>query len=245
MSSKDQNNYGTAFSYATENEDNELTVTDYNGFVLSVAGEKVVTDVTATDGQWHFICVSWRAARGEWWILRDGLLADQGTGLAAGRTVEAGGLVVLGQEQDEKGGQFSVVESFQGQITRLDVWRHVLTQEEVLRLVTSCHPYFGNLLAWTDVLEGLRGHIQVRAGEAPCPGGRAGVLPWLSYSTGTKAWWPPDRRWGHHPPQCPGSPATGAAQFSCLDGHRLQGRHTLYCSIFGEWDAQPPTCQCT
>lgn len=167
MSSTDQNNYGTAFSYATEKEDNELTVTDYNGFVLSVAGEKVVTDVTATDGQWHFICVSWRSARGEWWILRDGLLADQGAGLAAGRTVEAGGLVVLGQEQDEKGGQFSVVESFQGQMTRLDVWGHVLTQEEVRRLVVSCEPYFGNLLAWTDVLGGLRGHIQVRSGERP------------------------------------------------------------------------------
>ena len=28
----------------------QLTITDYNGFVLSVAGEKVVTDVTANDG---------------------------------------------------------------------------------------------------------------------------------------------------------------------------------------------------
>ena len=50
MQTEDRDNYGTPFSYATKHEDNELTITDYNGFVLSVAGEKVVTDVTANDG---------------------------------------------------------------------------------------------------------------------------------------------------------------------------------------------------
>ena len=59
MYSEDKDNYGTPFSYATKSEDNEvkrisrmmsgwshmltlqLTITDYNGFVLSIAGEKV------------------------------------------------------------------------------------------------------------------------------------------------------------------------------------------------------------
>ena len=39
----------------------QLTITDYNGFVLSISGEKVVTDVTANDGLWHFICTTWRS----------------------------------------------------------------------------------------------------------------------------------------------------------------------------------------
>ena len=42
----------------------QLTVTDYNGFVLSVKGEKVVTDVTANDGAWHFICLAWDSYTG-------------------------------------------------------------------------------------------------------------------------------------------------------------------------------------
>ena len=42
----------------------QLTVTDYNGFVLSVKGEKVVTDVTANDGKWHFIALTWDSYTG-------------------------------------------------------------------------------------------------------------------------------------------------------------------------------------
>ena len=66
MLSEDKDNYGTPFSYATKEEDNELTITDYSGFVISVAGEKVVTDVTANDGLWHFICVVWEGTGGRW-----------------------------------------------------------------------------------------------------------------------------------------------------------------------------------
>ena len=39
MKTDDLANYGTVLSYATETEDNELTFTDYGGFVLSVKGE--------------------------------------------------------------------------------------------------------------------------------------------------------------------------------------------------------------
>ena len=104
MSSEDTDNYGTPFSYATAEEDNEaskckcteisreiylqLTITDYNGFVLSVAGEKVVTDVTANDGLWHFICTSWLSETGEWYVYKDGVLSDSGEGLAKGSHIK-------------------------------------------------------------------------------------------------------------------------------------------------------------
>ena len=59
MSTDDGDNYGTPLSYATHEEDNALTLTDYSGFVLAVAGRKVVTDVAANSGDWTAICVSW------------------------------------------------------------------------------------------------------------------------------------------------------------------------------------------
>ena len=59
LSTEDGDNYGTPLSYATAEEDNELTLTDYSGFVLAVAGRKVVTDVAANGGDWTAICVSW------------------------------------------------------------------------------------------------------------------------------------------------------------------------------------------
>ena len=43
-------------------------MTDYNGFVLSVKGEKVVTDVTANDGKWHFIALTWDSFTGQYFV---------------------------------------------------------------------------------------------------------------------------------------------------------------------------------
>ena len=96
----------------------QLTITDYNGFVLSIAGQKVVTDVTANDGLWHFICAGWTASGGQWSIYKDGYLADSGSNLAKGRKIKKGGMIVIGQEQDEEGGKFSAAESFIGRLTR-------------------------------------------------------------------------------------------------------------------------------
>ncbi len=41
MATTDLANYGTVLSYAVDGEDNELTFTDYGGFVLSVKGAKM------------------------------------------------------------------------------------------------------------------------------------------------------------------------------------------------------------
>ncbi len=73
---------------------------------------KIVTDVTANDGTWHFLAVTWQSRGGEWRIYRDGTLQDRGEGLASGQLIQEGGLVVIGQEQDDRGDDFSAAESF-------------------------------------------------------------------------------------------------------------------------------------
>ena len=120
-----------------------------------------MTDVTANDGVWHLICTTWSSSRGEWEVYKDGHLADSGAGLAKGRSVEAGGLLVIGQEQDEPGGKFSAAESFHGRMTRLDVWSRVLDSSEVRGIKSQCDSYQGDLLGWPEVHTGLRGHIKV------------------------------------------------------------------------------------
>jgi hypothetical protein len=55
--------------------------------VLSVNGQKVITDVTANDNRWHHIAFMWKSEAGTWHVYRDGLLADNGTGLAAGQLI--------------------------------------------------------------------------------------------------------------------------------------------------------------
>ncbi len=112
----DQQNYGTVFSYATDDEANSLTLTDYSGFVLYVNDAKVVTDVTANDGRWQLICATWNSPDGQWRIYSDGELKDKGFGLASNSSIHPNGTFILGQEKDVRAGGFSNAESFVGKL---------------------------------------------------------------------------------------------------------------------------------
>lgn len=70
-----------------------------------------------------------------------------------------GGVLVVGQEQDVRGGQFSSSESYVGQIHGLNVWNYALSSAEIQQLASSCG-YLGNVMAWPDLLAGINGHIQ-------------------------------------------------------------------------------------
>ncbi|XP_072050958.1 neuronal pentraxin-1-like, partial [Amphiura filiformis] len=101
MQTTDSGNYGCPFSYATSDEvDNALTLMDYTGFALYINGQAVVTDVTANDGLWHHIIVTWSNQEGDWHIYKDGEEEAMGTGLATGTFIQGGGVFVIGQEQD-------------------------------------------------------------------------------------------------------------------------------------------------
>ena len=70
-----------------------------------------------------------------------------------------GGSLVVSQEQDVRGGQFSSSESYVGQIHGLNVWNYTLSSSEIQQLASSCG-YLGNVMAWPDLLSGISGHVQ-------------------------------------------------------------------------------------
>ena len=51
------------------------------------SGNKVVTDVTANDGTWTFLCAVWSSGEGYWAVFQDAILADEGKGLSKGETI--------------------------------------------------------------------------------------------------------------------------------------------------------------
>lgn len=128
-------------------------------FVLYVNNHRVITDVTANDGYWHHVCLTWSSAGGRWSIIRDGKLVEGGVGLASGFVIPANGTLVLGQEQDRNGGGFSIAESFVGQLTQVNVWSRVISPAEATKLLTDCSFQFGDVVAWTDFLKDLRGRV--------------------------------------------------------------------------------------
>lgn len=114
-----------------------------------------VTTVSAHDGAWHHICVSWESSSGSWIFYKDGDLIGEGTNVKRGYTIRAGGTVVLGQEQDSVGGSFDSSQSLQGMLSDVNVWDKVLLNTEIKEMSESCQVddgNKGNVYKWSDFL---------------------------------------------------------------------------------------------
>lgn len=83
-----------------------------------------------------------------------------------GHVIRSGGSLVLGIEQDLKG-QFHADQSFKGIMTNLNVWDHVLLDEEVENSSKSCLSGEGNVVRWTDLIHGRRGKTKLVI-PSPC-----------------------------------------------------------------------------
>jgi hypothetical protein len=131
MKSSDTTKQSAAFSYATTNDDNELQLRDYRNFtVFRGSTRSLTTGVSANDGAWHQIDLTWRSSDGQLLLYKDGALAYSGT-LASGLPMTVGGSVVLGQDQDTVGGGFDPTQAFLGSMDEVSVYPTVLSAARV------------------------------------------------------------------------------------------------------------------
>ncbi|XP_053271757.1 sushi, von Willebrand factor type A, EGF and pentraxin domain-containing protein 1 [Pleuronectes platessa] len=231
MKSSDTTNYGTPVSYAVEGSDNAFLLIDYNGWVLYVNGKERITDCPAVNtGHWYHIGVSWRSWDGDWRVYINGKPSDGGKGLSVGTTIPAGGALVLGQDQDQRGEGFNPVESFVGSMSQLNIWDRVLSQQQIKVLASTCPAshvsHRGNVLAWPDFLNGVVGRVKVNSNSifcADCPKLES-ALPHLLASTVEVS---------------PGA----QVQLSCNPGFYLVGEPVLQCQNKGEWSHPLPSCE--
>ena len=117
--------------------------------------------MSATDGAWHHICLTWENTAGSWLFYKDGIQVSQGSGLSVDHVISGGGAVVLGQEQDSVGGGFDSRQSFIGEISGVNVWDHVISSDDISRMSKACTAEEGNVITWSDFRSGIRGNVQV------------------------------------------------------------------------------------
>eukprot|EP01025_Chloroclados_australasicus_P009636 TRINITY_DN1368_c0_g1_i9.p1 TRINITY_DN1368_c0_g1~~TRINITY_DN1368_c0_g1_i9.p1 ORF type:complete len:1131 (+),score=146.11 TRINITY_DN1368_c0_g1_i9:92-3394(+) len=158
MQSTDTCREGTPFSYATgdwlddehKSKDNGFTVTDYNNwrvYVHNMYGYDFEDNVGvgATDGNWHYVAVTWTSVTGVTEIYQDGKLLFRSK-RAQGKALEPLGTLVVGREQDCRGGCFSsdsggsgdlesikyiTIQDFYGLIDEMRIWSRVLEPTEI------------------------------------------------------------------------------------------------------------------
>lgn len=165
----------TIFSYAAPVFTNEFQLrgqADMQGRILLaliIHGKHLPYKASfPNDGAWHQICVTWQQSGGHWATYVDGDRKDTGSDTDTSRDIYGDGILILGQDQDSFGGNFT--EPFFGNITDLNVWNMSLESHHV-RLLNECSPVTQDLLfSWN--LELLSSHPVVKEVQARlfCPG---------------------------------------------------------------------------
>ncbi|XP_078363428.1 uncharacterized protein LOC144647504 [Oculina patagonica] len=149
------NSQGSLFSYAVSSQANEILISYNTRFQLYINGESRDIYVTANDGVWHQICISWASSSGSWQFYKDGLKVKEGSTFKRGHTISQSGTLVLGQDQDSVGGGFQADDSFQGLLSDVNVWDSVLTGTTINETSRSCvldEWNEANVYQWSDFL---------------------------------------------------------------------------------------------
>ncbi|XP_058941920.2 uncharacterized protein [Pocillopora verrucosa] len=172
FSMKSSDSQGTPLSYAVPQEYNELVIDyDRNGFLLTIRAFPRRISVSANDGLWHHICVSWQGNSGSWKFYIDGNMTDQGKNLGKGHVITPGGFLMLGQEQDSLGGGLSRSQSFQGMLSNFNIWNVTLSSEHVRKMSQKCiidEASNDRVFQWQDFVDGSRkGEVRL-VKASPC-----------------------------------------------------------------------------
>ena len=120
------------------------------------------TQVSANDGNWHHICITWKSTAGAWQLYKDGVCESNGTGLKKDKKIRGGGSLVLGQEQDEVGTGFAKDQSFVGKLSGVNVWDHVISPRNISRMSEACTAEEGNVISWFDFKKSdVKGNVTI------------------------------------------------------------------------------------
>ncbi|KXZ56241.1 hypothetical protein GPECTOR_1g21 [Gonium pectorale] len=155
MMSTDGCRPGVPFSYAVgeyQDGDNAFLLFNYNSWGVSVMEDEGrlgdhTSGVSATDGTWHHVAVTWDGTTGDVRLYDNGRPVWRVT-RGRGRIIPSGGTLVIGREQDCKGGCFDSAEGaagsispvtnqeygpqdFTGVIEEMRLWRVVRTPEQI------------------------------------------------------------------------------------------------------------------
>ncbi|KAF4093300.1 hypothetical protein AMELA_G00000580 [Ameiurus melas] len=144
---------GTPFSYAVDKQPNELVLLQgvHNPAELLINAKVAQLPLSFPPGTWQHVCVTWTLRDGVWKAYQGGKLKGRGEGLSAWHPIIAGGVLVLGQEQDTPGGQFDASQALVGELSLFNLWDRVLSPAEIGTVAACGEPVLlGNVASWTD-----------------------------------------------------------------------------------------------
>lgn len=107
-------------SYATSSNSDEfaLSITSTGHANIEIAGSRLevlnFNYDSFADGTLQTLAFTWKSSTGDWQILHEGVVVSSGTNLATGQSLETGGTLIFGQDQESVEGGFAPSTSFIG-----------------------------------------------------------------------------------------------------------------------------------
>ncbi len=122
-------------SYAVAGVDNEvqLRITNSGALSLAVNNTSVTTSnfTQLLDGKLHSVAASWDNTAGDVRFYIDGQLVHTATGLKVSTTIQSGGTLVIGQDQDSVNGGYNSAQRFSGTLYDIRVWDRAISDEQI------------------------------------------------------------------------------------------------------------------
>jgi hypothetical protein len=117
-------------SYANIYETNEFLIEDPSDMKVHIRGISKDCSISLNDGRWHHVVLTWDSSMGELKVYKDTVLEFTGI-LSAGAAIRSGGILVLGNDQDEIGGGFETVQAFNGSLDEILLLKDLMDQEDI------------------------------------------------------------------------------------------------------------------
>ena len=148
---------GTPISMSDGVTHNEILIFNYKNFQIYIENVSRTTNVSANDGVWHNIAVTWRNSDGLVKLYKDGVEAYSGT-LKAGAAPDPKNLII-GQEQDSFRGGFDPNQAFLGLIRNVLFYNRFLSGDEIrYNYNNPDNPVTNGLILWLR-LDEMGGNI--------------------------------------------------------------------------------------
>ncbi|KAK3867319.1 hypothetical protein Pcinc_027213 [Petrolisthes cinctipes] len=152
----------TLMSYAvSDSRDNELRMDHRVGqYKVSVQSRWAEVTLTTPFRFWSHFCFTFNQDESVWSVYMDGDMKASGTLTPTPSTLEPGGAFIIGQEQDSMGGGFQRDQSFSGEITHLNFWSSVLSNNTINRVARCKDRQEGDALGWSQQVWDIKGEVE-------------------------------------------------------------------------------------
>ncbi|XP_069478475.1 C-reactive protein-like [Ambystoma mexicanum] len=127
---------------------------------IYVDGHDMRSWPTLNELEWRHICGTWDSSSGVTQLWLNGKPLARKV-MKRGAVIQTPLNVILGQEQDSFGGSFDKNQSFEGEISDLHVWDHVLSPSDIQQVFLNNKHLNGNVISWRDLPFEINGDVLI------------------------------------------------------------------------------------